>query len=94
MIVELTKEETEAIMEQFNESEDMVNAPAHYQSEAGIQCWDAQLAAVGRDGFIAHCRATALKYLWRAGDKDPRKEAEDLRKAAWYLQKAAELIEQ
>jgi len=91
VIVELTKEETEAIMEQFNE--DMVNAPSHYQSEAGIQCWDAQLAAVGRAGFIAHCRATALKYCWRAGDKDPRTEAEDLRKAVRYLEKAIEVLE-
>ena len=95
MIVELTPEEEEALIDAFKDTpEDMVNAPKHYQSEAGIQCWEAQIAAVGRDGYVAHCRATAIKYCWRAGDKDPRKEAEDLRKAAWYLQKAAELIEQ
>jgi hypothetical protein len=73
--------------------EDMVNAPRHYASEDGLQCWQAQLAAVGRTGYVAHCRATAIKYAWRAGDKDPRAEAEDLRKAAWYLLKAAEVLE-
>ena len=97
MIVELTEEETQAIMEQFNESEkqaeDMVNAPAHYQSESGMECWEAQVAAVGRSGYVAHCRATAIKYVWRAGDKDPAREAEDLRKAAWYLNKAAEILD-
>ena len=74
--------------------EDMVNAPRHYASENGLECWEAQIAAVGRDGYVAHCRATAIKYAWRAGDKDPAREAEDLRKAAWYLTKAAEVIEQ
>lgn len=30
-------------------------------------------------------RGTALKYLSRAGKKDPAKEIEDLEKAIWYL---------
>lgn len=92
-IVPLTDEELEAINEVVYQNEDMVNAPAHYQSEDGIECWQAQQAAVGRAGFVAHCRATAIKYCWRAGDKEPEREAEDLRKAAWYLNKAAEVID-
>lgn len=40
---------------------------------------------------MAHCRATAIKYAWRAGLKD--KHAEDLRKGAWYLIRAAEVLD-
>ncbi len=100
MIVPLTEdEEYEINMEMAHEvatasvADDMVNAPAHYQSEDGLECWQAQQAAVGRAGFVYYCRATAIKYCWRAGDKDPAREAEDLRKAAWYLNKAAEVID-
>ncbi len=31
-------------------------------------------------------RGNAVKYLMRAGLKDPAKEVEDLQKAAWYIQ--------
>ena len=35
----------------------------------------------------------AVKYLARAGRKDPTKHAEDLRKALWYTQRELERIE-
>jgi len=100
MIVELTQEEEEALREvtqapwdDEEKDKDMVDAPTHYQSESGIQCWDAQLAAVGKDGFVSHCRATAIKYLWRTGKKDPAAEIDDLRKAVRYLEKAIEVLD-
>lgn len=31
------------------------------------------------------CRGNAVKYIARAGAKDPDKELEDLKKAAWYI---------
>lgn len=67
---------------------DPINPP-HYQSS--VECIDAIEAALGRDGFIAHCRGTAMKYVFRAGKKGPTKE--DLLKAAWYLERAAGVIE-
>lgn len=60
---------------------DMVNKPAHYQSSE-IECIDAIRAATG-DGFHYHLQGTILKYLWRYRYKG--KPLEDLRKAAWYL---------
>jgi len=30
----------------------------------------------------------AVKYIARAGSKDPAKEIEDLKKAKWYLERA------
>ncbi len=70
---------------------DPVNHPDHYQSEDGIECIDAIRAALGLEGFVAHCRGTAIKYAWRSGKK--QRHAEDLRKAAWYLTRAAEAME-
>lgn len=64
---------------------DPVNHPPHY-TQGGIECIDAVRAAMGLDGFVAHCRATALKYIWRAGLKGPA--AEDIDKAIWYLKRA------
>jgi len=48
-------------------------------------------AALGLHGFVDHCRACAIKYSWRAGIKGPA--AQDLRKAAWYLNRAADELD-
>ena len=69
---------------------DMVNHPPHYQSDSGIECIDAIRAALGSAGFIAYCRGNAMKYVWR----EKINAAEDLRKAAWYLERAASELEQ
>jgi hypothetical protein len=69
---------------------DHVNHPSHY-TQGGIECIDAIRAATGLEGFVSHCRACAIKYAWRAGLKDDT--AQDLRKAAWYLTRAAQEIE-
>ena len=69
---------------------DMVNHPPHYQSDSGIECIDAIRAALGSAGFIAYCRGNAMKYVWR----EKINAAEDLRKAAFYLDRAASELEQ
>ena len=69
---------------------DMVNHPPHYQSDNGIECIDAIRAALGSDGFIAYCRGSAMKYVWR----EKINAAEDLRKAEFYLDRAAKELEQ
>ena len=66
-----------------NQTADAVTRPGHYQSEEGIEAIDAIRAALGCEGFIAHCRGTAIKYAWRSGKK--AEHAEDLRKACVYL---------
>lgn len=65
---------------------DMVNHPPHYQSDNGIECIDAIRAAIGRDGFIAYAKGNVIKYLWR----EKEDKLEDMRKAAWYLNRAIE----
>lgn len=41
---------------------------------------------------LAFCLGNALKYIARAGRKDPTKTKEDLEKARWYLDRAIDLV--
>ena len=63
---------------------DPVNNPKHYTSNpSGIECID----------VIEHLplnRGTAMKYLWRAGEKDDI--IQDLRKAEWYVKREIQRI--
>lgn len=68
---------------------DPVNHPAHFTG-GGIECIEAIEAAGYGSGF---CRGNAMKYLWRAGKKDPAKEVEDLKKAAWHLNREIARLE-
>ena len=64
-------------------STEMVNNPLHYggadnpyEAIKVIEAWDLDF----------HLGNT-VKYVSRAGKKNPEKELEDLKKAAWYLQR-------
>lgn len=59
--------------------DDAVNHPAHY-TDGKIEVIDFIL-----DKRLNFCRGNAVKYIARAGKKDPAKEIEDLEKAVWYL---------
>jgi hypothetical protein len=67
---------------------DSVNHPPHY-NQGGIECIEAIKAALG-DGFAAYLRGNVLKYLWRCEHKGG---IEDLKKAAWYLDRAIKEME-
>ena len=69
---------------------DMVNHPAHY-CNGDIECWDAMMSTFGAEWMRAYANVSAFKYNWRAKHKG--KFAEDMRKAAWYNTRAAELEE-
>lgn len=61
--------------------------PAHYQGFSnGAQVID----IVENPPYNA---GNAIKYLARAGRKDPTKHLEDLRKASWYVAREIERIE-
>ena len=68
---------------------DSVNHPAHYTS-GEIECIDAIEAALGPIGFVDYCRGNAMKYIWRADLKS--NTVEDMRKAAWYCERAAKTL--
>lgn len=59
---------------------DNVQHPSHYTNHpSGVEC----IEIVRHFNFN---RGGAIKYIWRAGDKDPNKEIEDLEKAIFLLQ--------
>ena len=60
-----------------------INHPAHYggadnpyEAIKVIENWE-----------LGFCLGNVVKYLSRAGRKDPATELEDLKKALWYLQR-------
>lgn len=65
--------------------DDSVNHPAHYSANpSGVECID----ITEHMGFNV---GNAIKYLWRAGSKGDT--VEDLRKAAWYINREIGRIE-
>jgi hypothetical protein len=59
---------------------DSVNRPSHYVSEKGYELID-----IIED--LQFCRASAIKYIFRAGRKYPDKEIEDLQKAEFLIKR-------
>lgn len=58
---------------------DAVNHPKHYNAHpSGVEC----ITVVEHMNFN---RGNAIKYTWRAGEKDKATEIQDLEKARWYL---------
>ena len=66
---------------------DPVNRPSHYTA-GGVEVIDA-IEAWG----LGFALGNAVKYIARAGKKDPSKTIEDLRKARWYLDREIVLHE-
>ena len=66
---------------------DIINHPSHY-CDGSIEVID----YIEDKGFGYHL-GNAIKYISRAGKKDPSKEIEDLRKAVWYIERYIELKE-
>ena len=58
---------------------DPVKHPSHYADTVpGIEC----IQVTQHFNFN---RGNAIKYIWRAGNKNPEKEIEDLEKARQYI---------
>ena len=59
--------------------DDPVNHPEHY-TDGKIEVID-----YIEDKKLGFCLGNAIKYISRAGKKNPDKEVEDLQKARWYI---------
>jgi hypothetical protein len=59
--------------------------PPHYDFP-GVQ-------VISLTEHLNFCRGNVVKYVARAGRKSPSSELEDLRKAAWYLQREIARLE-
>ncbi len=67
----------------------MVNNPLHY---GGVDNPYEAIKVIESWGLDFHLGNT-VKYISRAGLKNREKELEDLKKAAWYLQRKIENLE-
>ena len=68
--------------ENLNKSfEDPVNHPSHY-TDGKIEVID-----FNEDKKLGFHLGNAVKYISRAGKKNPEKEIEDLEKAIWYIKR-------
>jgi len=72
-------------------SKEMVNHPNHYGGAENnyevikvCEAWD-----LDKDAYLFN----VVKYVARAGKKDPAKELEDLKKAAFYLDRKIKNLE-
>jgi hypothetical protein len=72
-------------------NKEMVNHPSHYGGSENVyevikvcEAW-----GLHQDAYLFN----VVKYVARAGKKDPAKELEDLKKAAFYLDRRIKLLE-
>ena len=70
------------------EENDSVNRPSHY-TDGNIEVID-----YIEDKKLGFCLGNAIKYISRAGKKDPSKEVEDLNKAIWYINRRIKEIQE
>lgn len=65
---------------------DLVNHPPHYSAHpSGVEC----IVITEHYNFNV---GNAIKYLWRAGLKEGTDPVEDLKKAAWYVNREIERL--
>lgn len=64
------------------QNKEMINHPDHYLKDSGFEVIDV-IEAWNLDFSLGN----ALKYVARAGKKDPKKKKQDLEKAIWYIER-------
>lgn len=89
---ELTEEKFEKIFEiiKNNTSEqEEINHPDRY-ANGKYECIDVMVDVFGVEATKAFCKLNAFKYLWR---EERKNGLQDVKKAAWYINKYIELSE-
>ena len=83
-----TKETLQETLDEVKEpvENDNINHPSHY-TDGNIEVMD-----FIEDKQLNFARGNVIKYVSRAGKKDPNKELEDLKKAMWYLNREIERL--
>lgn len=64
---------------------DPVNKPAHYTAYRDIE-------VIQLTEQLNFCKGNAVKYIARAGLKDPLTELQDLQKAEWYIRREIDRV--
>lgn len=69
------------------ENSDNVSHPSHY-----TYGWSNGAEVIDLTEHLSFCAGNVVKYVCRAGRKDPDKYVEDLEKARWYLDREIERV--
>jgi hypothetical protein len=69
-----------SVMKTLN-TKDRVNHPSHYN------CGKIEVIEMIEDQSLDFHLGNAVKYIMRAGKKNPEKTVEDLEKAIWYIRR-------
>lgn len=70
----------------MSKTRDEVNHPSHYNSHpSGIEC-------IQVTEHMTFCLGNAVKYIWRAGEKNGTSAVTDLEKSVWYIQREIERL--
>jgi len=64
-----------------SKDKEAVNHPSHYGGKDNTY----ETIKVIMAWKLDYCLGNAVKYISRAGKKDPKKEIEDLKKAVWHI---------
>jgi len=67
---------------------EMINHPSHYGGESNLY----ETIKVIEAWSLCFHLGNAVKYISRAGKKDPNKKIEDLKKVLWYVQRKIDLL--
>lgn len=68
------------VIKERTRSSDNVSHPSHYADG-----WSNGAEVIDLTEHLSFCAGNVVKYVCRAGRKDPDKHVEDLEKARWYL---------
>lgn len=71
------------------ENSDSVSHPPHYANG-----WSNGAEVIDLTEHLSFCAGNVVKYVCRAGRKDPDKHVEDLEKARWYLDREIARVEE
>ena len=69
------------------ENSDTVSHPPHY-----AEGWSNGAEVIDLTEHLSFCAGNVVKYVCRAGRKDPDKYVEDLEKARWYFDREIERV--
>ena len=69
-----------------------VNHPSHYKMADDRDLLIHMVEMYGAVEVISFCKLNALKYISRAGRKDPKRTKEDIEKAMEYLERIKHLL--
>lgn len=70
-------------------NKEQVNHPNHYGGKDNVY----EAIKVIDEWNLGFSLGNTIKYISRAGKKDPNKELEDLKKALWFLKHHIEVLE-